>query len=96
MAAWLRTHRPTLHLSLHPCYLKLKPLGLLGRVIARLTATRRLLRTLNFYRHMYDHHGRPLTARQVLWACRSKISMDVVLTDLSWPGEPREVMSTPR
>jgi len=88
MQAWLQAHRPTLHLSLHPCYLKLKPLGPLGRVIRRLTATRRLLRTLSFYRHLYDHHGRELSARQVLWACRAKISMDIVLTDLPWPEAP--------
>lgn len=86
MADWLRTHRPTLHLSLHPCYLKLKPLGLLGRVIKRLTATRRLLNTLRFYKHIYDHHGQPLSTGQVLWACRAKISLDIVLTDLPWPA----------
>jgi FkbM family methyltransferase len=88
MADWLRAQRPTLHLSLHPCYLKLKPLGALGRLIRRLTATRRLLRTLRFYRHIYDHHGRELSARQVLWACRAKISLDIVLTDLPWPAAP--------
>lgn len=89
MAPWLRAHRPTLHLSLHPLYLKLKPLGWPGRVIARLSATRRLLRALSFYRYIYDHHGQPITARQVLWACRARISMDVVLTDLPWPGASR-------
>ncbi|HEX4051901.1 MAG TPA: FkbM family methyltransferase [Steroidobacteraceae bacterium] len=88
MADWLRAHRPTLHLSLHPCYLKLKPLGPLGRLIRRLTETRRLLHTLRFYRHIYDHHGRELSARQVLWACRAKISLDIVLTDLPWPVAP--------
>jgi FkbM family methyltransferase len=88
MAPWLRRHRPTLHLSLHPCYLKLKPFGLPGRLIARWTATRRLLRSLSFYEHIYDHNGCPLSTQQVLWACRARISMDIVLTDLPWPAQP--------
>jgi FkbM family methyltransferase len=84
MAGYLRAHRPTLHLSLHPCYLKLRPFGWIGRVIARVAATAKLIRCIGFYRHMYDHSGRELTFARLLWACRAKITMDVVLTDLDW------------
>jgi FkbM family methyltransferase len=87
MADYLRQHRPTLHLSLHPCNLKFRPLGAIGHVLARLTATRRLLRCVDFYRHIYDHDGNELEARDILWRCRAKISMDVVLTDLEWRSQ---------
>ena len=84
MVDYLKTHRPTLHLSLHPSYLKMKPLGWIGRVIARLLGTRRIIRSVSFYRHMYDHTGRALTPSRLLWLCRAKITMDIVLTDLEW------------
>jgi hypothetical protein len=92
MREYLRTQRPTLHLSLHPCYLKLRPLGLPGRVIARLTATYRILRCVRFYRYMYDHEGRPMSAARLLWLCRAKISLDIVLTDRVWPQAPASSM----
>jgi len=84
MVDYLRAHRPTLHLSLHPCYLKIRPLGLAGRVAARFLRTRKIIRCLRFYRHMYDHSGAELTPSRLLWLCRSKISLDVVVTDLEW------------
>jgi FkbM family methyltransferase len=84
MVEYLRAHRPTLHLSLHPCYLKIPPLGGLGRLIARLRGTLKIIHSTDFYKHMYDHHGRELTPRRLLWLCRANISMDVVLTDLEW------------
>jgi FkbM family methyltransferase len=84
MVDYLRAHRPTVHLSLHPCYLKLRPLGWPGRVIARMIQTLNILRCISFYRHLYDHSGRELSPRQLLWQCRAKVSVDVVLTDLDW------------
>ncbi len=84
MVGYLRSQRPTLHLSLHPCYLKLRPLGWIGRVIARVWGTLKIIRSTGFYRHVYDHNGRELTARRLLWLCRSKITLDIVLTDLEW------------
>lgn len=84
MADYLRSHRPTLHLSLHPLYLKIRPLGWPGRVLARLTQTSRILRCIDFYKHIYDHNGQELTPRQLLWRCRAKVSLDVVLTDREW------------
>jgi FkbM family methyltransferase len=84
MVDYLKSQRPTLHLSLHPLYLKVRPLGWVGRVIARILGTRKILRCTRFYRHMYDHSGRELTALELLWRCSAKISMDIVVTDLEW------------
>jgi FkbM family methyltransferase len=88
MRDYLHTHRPTLHLSLHPCYLKLRPLGLPGRWLARLLGTWRILRCTRFYRYRYDQQGRPVSAARLLWLCRAKISLDIVLTDRPWPQVP--------
>jgi FkbM family methyltransferase len=87
MIEYLKANRPTLHLSLHPCYLKLRPLGGLGRLIARFFGTLKVIRSTSFYRHMYDHNGRALSPTRLLWLCRAKISMDVVLTDLEWGAD---------
>jgi FkbM family methyltransferase len=87
MVEYLRTHRPTLHLSLHPLYLKIRPLGWPGRIIERLRQTAKILGCIGFYKHMYDHNGRELTPRQLLWQCRAKVSLDIVLTDRQW-GAP--------
>jgi FkbM family methyltransferase len=84
MAAYLRANRPTLLLSLHPCYLKLRPFGWPGRVVARIAATLKIIRLIRFYRYIYDHRGCELSARRLLWLCRSKTTVDVVLTDLEW------------
>ncbi|MFI4868052.1 MAG: FkbM family methyltransferase [Steroidobacterales bacterium] len=84
MVDYLKLNRPTLHLSLHPCYLKLRPLGWIGRVIARVAGTRKIIRCTAFYKHIYDHNGRVLTAWRLLWLCRAKITMDIVLTDSEW------------
>ena len=84
MAGYLRSHRPTLHLSLHPLYLKIRPLGWIGRLIARISGTRKILRCTRFYKHMYDHNGHELSAGELLRRCCASISMDIVLTDLEW------------
>jgi FkbM family methyltransferase len=84
MAEYLRKHRPTLHLSLHPLYLKMRALGVPGRVLERLRQTSKILRCIDFYKHIYDHNGQQLTPRQLLWQSRAKVSLDVVLTDREW------------
>jgi FkbM family methyltransferase len=84
MSEYLEANRPTLHLSLHPCYLKMPPLGWPGRLISRLWNTWKILGATKFYRYIYDHNGRELTAKRVLWLCRAKISLDIVLTDQQW------------
>ncbi|MGH8207523.1 MAG: hypothetical protein ACRETK_12185, partial [Steroidobacteraceae bacterium] len=58
--------------------------GWIGRVIARVWGTLKIIRSTGFYRHVYDHNGRELTTRRLLWLCRSKITLDIVLTDLEW------------
>jgi FkbM family methyltransferase len=84
MIEYLRTHRPTVHLSLHPCYLRMRPLGAFGCLIARLFGTLKIIRSTSFYRHVYDHSGHEVSSARLLWLCRGKISMDIVLTDLEW------------
>jgi len=84
MTRYLKAQRPTMHLSLHPCYLKFRPLGVVGRLLARWWGTLKILRGLGFYKHIYDHSGAKLTAARLLWLCRAKISMDIVVTDLEW------------
>jgi FkbM family methyltransferase len=84
MIEYLAANRPTVHLSLHPCYLKIRSLGWLGRVIARVVGTLRIMRCVGFYKHIYDHNGGELSLLRLLWLCRAKISMDIVLTDLEW------------
>jgi FkbM family methyltransferase len=62
MAAYLKNHRPTLHLSLHPCFLgELEVRGVkakLKRSIVRLANTIRMLNTLRFYKYMHDPIGK--------------------------------------
>jgi hypothetical protein len=77
-------NRPTPHLWLHPCYLKLRPFGWLGRVIARFAATLKIIRCIGFYKHICDHSGQELTSRRLFWRCSAKFTMDVVLTDPHW------------
>jgi len=84
MSEYLQEHRPTLHLSMHPLYLKLRPLGWIGRVIARARGTLRIIRSVRFYKHIYDHDGHEMAPRRLLWLCLRKIAMDIVVTDLEW------------
>ena len=89
MREYLRTHRPTLHLSLHPCHLGKRKIGWIGKLIARVAATLRIRPVLSLYRHLYDHDGRPLSFARLLWLCCRKITLDVVLTDVEWDGSSR-------
>ena len=84
MLGYLRAHRPTLHLSLHPCHLGKRRIGWIGKIFARFTATLRVRPCLAIYRHLYDHDGRPLRFGQLLWRCLAKVTVDVVLTDQEW------------
>jgi FkbM family methyltransferase len=58
MKAYLRKHRPTVYLSLHPCFLGGVAEGAFGEKIInapiRLKNTFRLMWCLRFYRHFYD------------------------------------------
>jgi FkbM family methyltransferase len=62
MAKYLRRQRPTLLLSLHPCFigdLAAKSIeGRFRRAIFRLRNTMNLLKIVQFYRHMYDPLGK--------------------------------------
>ena len=57
MAAYLRANRPTLHLSLHPCFLgdlhARGAMAKLKRSWLRLASTMRLIRLLDFYAYLY-------------------------------------------
>ncbi len=84
MLQYLRTQRPTLHLSLHPCHLGKRRIGWPGKVVARLAATLRIRPCLRLYRHVYDHDGHPMSFQRLLWRCLAKVTIDVVLTDREW------------
>jgi FkbM family methyltransferase len=62
MVAYLRNHRPTLLLSLHPCFLgELAGQSVrarLKRSTLRLGNTIRLLKMLKFYKYLYDPSGK--------------------------------------
>lgn len=92
MRQFLRTNRPTLHLSLHPCYLK-SPLGAAGVMFVRIWETLKLMRCLGFYRHVYDHKGRKFSWSRLLRLSRAKITFDVVLTDKEWDAASVEPTS---
>jgi FkbM family methyltransferase len=83
MLEYLQANRPTLHLSLHPCYLK-SSLGLIGEMITRVRKTLNLLQSLSFYKHIYDDRGCEFTRVRLLRLSRAKITFDVVLTDQDW------------
>lgn len=93
MRDWLSTHRPTVHLSLHPCHLGKRRIGWIGKVIARIVATLRIRSCLALYRHVYDHHGQPMSFARLLWRCLRKVTFDVVLTDRDWDDPVRPATS---
>jgi FkbM family methyltransferase len=84
MVGYLKAHRPTLHLSLHPCHLGKRGIGWVGKIVARVSSTLRLIPCLRIYPHLYDNHGRPMSFGRLLWLCRAKVTVDIVLTDLPW------------
>lgn len=88
MSNYLKAHRPTLHLSLHPCHLGKRGIGWIGKIIARVASTLRIRPILRLYQHLYDNYGRPITFLRLLWICRAKVTVDVVLTDREWDAVP--------
>jgi len=62
MSAYIRKYRPTLHLSLHPCFLgDQKVQGMVSRIkrsLYRLKNTVSILKVLEFYRYVYDPRGK--------------------------------------
>jgi FkbM family methyltransferase len=87
MTAYLRDHRPTLHLSLHPCFIGEQEVqgvsAKLERSLLRLENTFTILRILRFYKHLYDPTGKvPILGMSPL---RSRLRH--ALAKLSWrPG----------
>jgi FkbM family methyltransferase len=94
MLGYLRENRPTLLLSLHPCFLYPKFFedrdGLnifwrAARVFVSVLITVNVLRRLRFYRYLYDDRGKRLTFLQLLRNCRRTLT--VVASDIPWGGE---------
>jgi FkbM family methyltransferase len=87
MAAYLRTHRPTLHLSLHPWLLgELSARGTrakLKRSMLRLGNTVRLLNSLRFYKNLYDPFGRGPNLDSST-SLRSRLKLHYRLAKVSW------------
>jgi FkbM family methyltransferase len=93
MLSYLRVAKPTLFLSLHPCFLYPRlfrassnyrvDLRLL-RILVSMYETRKMMRALKFYRRFYDDRGRVLTFGRLLRVCRGTLA--IVATDLSWKG----------
>jgi FkbM family methyltransferase len=94
MLEYLQQHRPTVHLSLHPCFVypdffedrpRINVFWRAARVFVSFCVTVNILRRLRFYRFLYDDHGNPLTFLQLLRICRRTLS--VVATDSVWKTE---------
>lgn len=86
MLRFIRVHRPTLYLSLHPRQrFGIMRAGLLDRakvaVLSFLT-TLSVLHRLRFYRNFYDLYGDKLTLRRLMSISRGELS--VVVTDEEW------------
>jgi len=74
MTAYLRSHRPTLHLSLHPCFLGQQEVrgvnAKLKRSLLLLENTIRILKMLRFYEYFYDPRGKvPSLGMTSLYSC---------------------------
>lgn len=91
MLEYLRNHRPTLHLSLHPCFVypdffedrsRINVVWRAARVFVSFCITVNVLRRLMFYRYLYDDHGHRLTFLQLLRICRRTLT--IVATDSAW------------
>jgi FkbM family methyltransferase len=92
MLPWLRSHRPTLYLSLHPGLLVgirglrrvsgVDPISRGIRWAVSVATTLRVLCSLRFYRRFYDDRGHRLTPLRLLSICRSTLA--VVVTDERW------------
>ena len=81
MVSYLKRVRPTLHLSMHPCFLgNLRAQGAIarfGRSLLRLRSTIRLLSLLNFYKFIYSPSGRCPDSPHRHWTLH-------ILSKVSW------------
>lgn len=92
MAAYLREHRPTVHLSLHPCFLgELSGRGMgakLRRSALRLHNTIRIFRMVGFYKYLYDPLGKigKVTNLGMSSSLRSRLRLHLhhAIAKLSW------------
>jgi FkbM family methyltransferase len=84
MLDYLKVHRPTVYLSLHPCHLGKRRIGWIGKVVARAAATLKIRKCLQVYKYLYDGVGRPITFRHLLRICLARVTFEVVMTDLEW------------
>jgi FkbM family methyltransferase len=91
MISYLREHRPTFFLSLHPCFIyptvfeDLRNPSIVRRAIRvaiSFWATVKILRLLRFYRFRYDSAGRSLSLYRMIRICRGTLS--IVVTDTEW------------
>jgi len=86
MIPWLRRHRPTLYLTLHPrVRFGITTARLRDRIAVALlsaTTTWRVLARLRFYRALYDSWGNRLTPLRLLSMSRGEVSL--VATDREW------------
>jgi FkbM family methyltransferase len=94
MLEYLRQNRPTLLLSLHPCFIYphffedrpgINLAWRAARVFVSFLITINVLRRLRFYRFLYDDNGNPLTFRQLLRICRRTLT--IVASDAPWHQE---------
>ncbi len=87
LCEFLKTHKPTLYLSLHP--------GFLGEHVNLIASqhglssdqpiaqTEKLLDSLQFYRHIYDILGNPVT-RETALNVSSTLNTEFLFTDECW------------
>lgn len=87
MVPYLREHRPTLYLSLHPCFLGPQgDAGLVGkvrRIPPRFANMIKVIKCIFFYKYIYNNYGERITPYQMLKTFRAGTSA-VVVTDLEW------------
>ena len=91
LLSFLADNRPTLHLSLHPCFLypQSNPRSPLAPVfwtallsLASLWSTMKVQHNLRFYRSLYDQDGNPLSFVRSPKICRGNVA--IVATDTKW------------
>lgn len=87
MSKYLERQRPSVYLSLHPGFLAASQssglIGKLHRAAVRFGSTLKVLRCVNFYKHLYDSEGNRLTLFRLLRMCR-RGNFSVVITDIPW------------
>jgi FkbM family methyltransferase len=88
MAAWIKKHRPTIYLSLHPCFLgDIEGAGIARRVrrtLLRLSKALAVVLCLRFYKNFYDSQGRRLSLLRLMRVCLHRTTFSMVATDADW------------